>query len=84
MKLKIRAMELRLKSSDLARDLGVTNSTVTVWLRGDRDIPLEHVVSVARWLRLPIKEVLSPIALAVVEAVERENQLLNQEQASNA
>ena len=83
MKLKIRAMELRLKSSDLARDLGVTNSTVTVWLRGDRDIPLEYVERVARWLRLPIKEVLSPIALAVVEAVERENQLLNQEQASN-
>ena len=74
MKLRIRALELRLSGGEIARQMGVVNSTVTAWLRGDREIPLDRVLELAALLKLPVTELLSPTVLAIVEAVERERQ----------
>jgi plasmid maintenance system antidote protein VapI len=73
MKLKIRAMERRVKGSDIASELGVVNSTVTAWLRADREVPVEYAVRLARMLDVPIREVLSPAVLEIVEVAEREH-----------
>lgn len=58
MKLKARAVEIGLAQRSIAEAMGVSDPTISAWLRGDRRVPLEHADKLAALLRLPVSAIL--------------------------
>ncbi|MDP4132844.1 MAG: helix-turn-helix transcriptional regulator [Bacillota bacterium] len=59
-KIKSRRIELNLRLEDVARALGVANSTVSRWEVGNiKDMRRNHVITLARVLGVPIEFLMS-------------------------
>lgn len=58
MNLKARAIEVGIRQTDIAAECGVSDSTVSAWLAGHRDIPSRYLVRLAGLLKLPVEELL--------------------------
>lgn len=43
-----------LKQADIARLLQTTQQTYSLWERGDREIPLHHAITLARFYRVSL------------------------------
>ena len=57
-KLKARLNEKGLKARFVARRLGVSDSVMSQWLNGKRDVPSRFVSPLAKILDVPIEDVL--------------------------